>query len=461
MTKKYRKNCSRRGIALLASLLFLAVFCALSVGFLSLSSANTQIARNHSFGNGAFTSAQSGYEVVRYLMDGIQVYGTHPAGTVYEVYQQLQSRIGSYGMSCIQASYDISTNKITVSNVPLAAGGGKSFNFTIAGDDNDSTLFHASIIGTNGDINRRISVNYHLVSRGHSVFDFGIATKGPLLMSGQTSVSGVNIAVESDVFIDANTTGDSFSISNQALVQGNVHIVNPYASYTIGTKSSIGGETGKAAEDHVYLGVNPVDFPTANPRYFQQFATGPTIDKTNVKNYTVLENAVIAAGTNPTFASDMVIKGVLYIEQPNTVKFSAKTTVQGIIAADSQAGVINTANSLQFTGQVVCQDVSTLQGSQFDAIRGETGTFLMAPGFYADFTGQANVINGVMAVGGIRFTGDAGGTINGSIINYSTLPVTLQGQSELFFNRSGTSQNPAGFIPVKTVTIDQSSYCEI
>jgi hypothetical protein len=66
-----------------------------------------------------------------------------------------------------------------------------------------------------------------------------------------------------------------------------------------------------------------------------------------------------------------------------------------------------------------------------------------------------------MAVGGIRFTGDAGGTINGSIINYSPLPVTLQGQSELFFNRSGTSQNPAGFIPVKTVTIDQSSYCEI
>ncbi len=456
-----RRMYSRRGVALLAALLFLAVFCALSVGFLSLSSANTQIARNHSLGNGAFTSAQSGYEVVRYLMDGIQVYGVHPAGTVYEVYQQLQSRISSYGMSCVQASYDLSTDTISVSNVPLAASG-KSFNFTISGDDADSTLFHTTVTGTNGDINRRISVNYQLVARGHTVFDFGIATKGPLLMSGQTSVSGVNIAVESDVFIDANTTGDSFSISNQALVQGNVHIVNPYASYTIGTKSSIGGETGKAAEDHVYLGVDPVDFPTANPKYFQQFATGPVIDKTtNLDNHAVLENAVIAAGTNPTFASDMVIKGVLYVEQPNTVKFAGKATVQGIIAADSQAGVINTANSLQFSGQVVCEDVSTLEGSQFDAIRGETGTFLMAPGFFADFTGQANVINGVMAVGGIRFTGQAGGTINGSIINYSPLPVTLQGQSELFFNRSGTSQNPAGFVPVKTVTIDQSSYSEI
>nr|HML76200.1 hypothetical protein [Anaerohalosphaeraceae bacterium] len=303
-----RRMYSRRGVALLAALLFLAVFCALSVGFLSLSSANTQIARNHSLGNGAFTSAQSGYEVVRYLMDGIQVYGTHPAGTVYEVYQQLQSRISSYGMSCIQAGYDLSTDTITVSNVPLAAGGGKSFNFAITGDDADSTLFHASIIGTNGDINRRISVNYQLISRGHSVFDFGIATKGPLLMSGQTSVSGVNIAVESDVFIDANTTGDSFSISNQALVQGNVHIVNPYASYTIGTKSSIGGATGKAAEDNVHLGVNPVEFPTANPQYFKQFATGPVIDdNSDWSNNSVLENAVIKAGTNPTFSSEVTI----------------------------------------------------------------------------------------------------------------------------------------------------------
>ncbi|MBN2513685.1 MAG: hypothetical protein JXB18_12170 [Sedimentisphaerales bacterium] len=455
-----RKMYSRRGVALLAALLFLAVFCALSVGFLSLSSANTQIARNHSLGNGAFTSAQSGYEVVRYLMDGIQIYGTHPAGTVYEVYQQLQSRISSYGMSCIQAGYDLSTDTISVSNVPLAASG-KSFNFTISGDDADSNLFHTTVTGTNGDISRRISVNYQLATRGHTVFDFGIATKGPLLMSGQTSVTAANIAVESDVFIDAVTTGDTFSISNQALVQGNVHIVNPYASYTIGTKSSVGGATGEEAEDHVYLGADPVDFPTANPQYFQKFATGPIIDNTNVNDYSVLENAVIAAGTNPTFASDMVIKGVLYVEQPNTVKFSAKTTVQGIIAADSQAGVIDTANSLQFTGQVVCEDVSTLEGSQFDAIRGETGTFLMAPGFFADFTGQANVINGVMAVGGIRFTGDAGGTINGSIINYSPMPVTLQGQSELLFNRSGTSQNPAGFVPVMTVSIDQSSYSEI
>lgn len=455
-----RKMYSRRGVALLAALLFLAVFCALSVGFLSLSSANTQIARNHSLGNGAFTSAQSGYEVVRYLMDGIQIYGTHPAGTVYEVYQQLQSRISSYGMSCIQAGYDLSTDTISVSNVPLAASG-KSFNFTISGDNADSNLFHTTVTGTNGDISRRISVNYQLATRGHTVFDFGIATKGPLLMSGQTSVTAANIAVESDVFIDAVTTGDTFSISNQALVQGNVHIVNPYASYTIGTKSSVGGATGEEAEDHVYLGADPVDFPTANPQYFQKFATGPIIDNTNVNDYSVLENAVIAAGTNPTFASDMVIKGVLYVEQPNTVKFSAKTTVQGIIAADSQAGVIDTANSLQFTGQVVCEDVSTLEGSQFDAIRGETGTFLMAPGFFADFTGQANVINGVMAVGGIRFTGDAGGTINGSIINYSPMPVTLQGQSELLFNRSGTSQNPAGFVPVMTVSIDQSSYSEI
>ena len=157
----------------------------------------------------------------------------------------------------------------------------------------------------------------------------------------------------------------------------------------------------------------------------------------------------------------MVIKGILFVEQPNLVKFAGKTQIQGIIAADSEPGTSSASNKLMFSGQVTCQDVSTLQGSQFDAIKNEKGTFIMAPGFYADFTGQANVVNGVMAVAGVRFTGQAGGTINGSIINYANVQVTLEGQGHLQFNRSGTTTNPAGFTPVKTLAINQSSYSEI
>ena len=60
-----------------------------------------------------------------------------------------------------------------------------------------------------------------------------------------------------------------------------------------------------------------------------------------------------------------------------------------------------------------CLDVGDLEGAEFAAISEETGTFLIAPGFSSDFSGQSNIINGVIAVAGVRFTGQAGGTING------------------------------------------------
>jgi hypothetical protein len=55
----------------------------------------------------------------------------------------------------------------------------------------------------------------------------------------------------------------------------------------------------------------------------------------------------------------------------------------------------------------------------------------------------------------------AGGTVNGSIINYSDETMTLTGNSDLYFNRSGTSHVPAGFVPEIVLQYDPSSYSEI
>jgi len=461
---KTQRQSVRQGIALIMAMVFIVIFAAISIGFLSLSSANTQTANNHRIGNGAFCSAQSGYEIIRYLASGIQVHGIYgteqPTATMHEVYTRLKDRITASGMTCIALSpYPYTgAGPISISNVSLSADGRKTFSIELGAADPNTVYVH--IKGNDGQASKRIRVNYNLAEHGHSVFDYGIATKGPLDMSGQSTITGVNLAVESDVFIDTSIVGDSFSIGSKASVQGDVHIVNQYATYSI--NGSVGGETGLEARDHVIIGVDPVNFPIPNVQHFRQFVTGPRIDQyTNLGNYATLDNATIAAGTNPTFSSDRQINGVLFIEQPNVVKFSGKVTIKGIIVGDSQPGTTSSANSIQFSGQVSCQDISTLQGEQFANLRNETGTFLIAPGFHADFTGQANVITGVIATAGVRFSGQAGGTINGSIINYASVPVTLQGQGNLQFNRSGTTINPAGFTPVKTLSINQSSYSEV
>ncbi len=57
--------------------------------------------------------------------------------------------------------------------------------------------------------------------------------------------------------------------------------------------------------------------------------------------------------------------------------------------------------------------------------------------------------------------GNAGGTINGSIVNYSDAEMTLQGNTDLYFNRSGLDEVPAGFVPQLVMYYDPSSYAEV
>ena len=63
----------------------------------------------------------------------------------------------------------------------------------------------------------------------------------------------------------------------------------------------------------------------------------------------------------------------------------------------------------------------------------------------------------------VEFTGgvDITGIINGSVINYSNESMMLSGNSDLYFNRSGTTESPAGFVPEIILKYDPSSYTEV
>jgi hypothetical protein len=98
---------------------------------------------------------------------------------------------------------------------------------------------------------------------------------------------------------------------------------------------------------------------------------------------------------------------------------------------------------------------------QFSGIRNEVGTFVLAPGFHVGFGGNFDTLSGAIAANGIEFFGNAGGTINGTVVNYSDQTMPLAGNSNLQFNRSGTVEIPAGFIPDIVVNYDPGSYSEV
>jgi hypothetical protein len=75
----------------------------------------------------------------------------------------------------------------------------------------------------------------------------------------------------------------------------------------------------------------------------------------------------------------------------------------------------------------------------------KTGTFLLAPGPSATFTGNVGTVHGMIACNGITTTGNSGGTVRGSIISYSDDAMRMTGNDHWTFDRHDLPPTPAGF----------------
>ncbi len=454
MTQTVKQN----GIALIIMMIVLAVISALVLSLAAISATNLQITENRQNASKALASTHSGIEILRHFLDDINV------STGSQYISSIAAEVNNLFAAEAISNITFTSTGTQINFAPVTIDSTQNQSFSAILDQLDNNTVRLSVTGFCGNFNKTAAINFNVVSRGNSVFNYGVASKGALQMSGQAEISGVDLDVNSSVYIDYidPSSGNSFSISNQASVAGNVYIADPYASYSIGGQAKVGGQSGAAAHDHVILGTEPAQFPTPNPSFFESFATGQVITPgTTIGSSMVLNNAKIEPNTNPTFGGHVTINGVLYIEQPNVVTFSGQATVRGIIVGDGAVGPSTPQNKLVFSGQVHCLDVNGLTGAEFDDIKEQTGTFILAPGFSAEFSGQTSIDNGAIAASGIKFTGQAGGTINGSIINYSdTQPVILSGQSSLFFKRSGTQTSPAGFSSVEQLDYDPTSYAE-
>jgi hypothetical protein len=174
------------------------------------------------------------------------------------------------------------------------------------------------------------------------------------------------------------------------------------------------------------------------------------------------DNVRIVAGTNPIFTGNVTLRGIVFIETPNVVTFAGGTTITGIIVGNGSVSDNSGTNQINFLGTVDSYPVTDLPAdAQFAGLHDEENTFVLAPGFHLGFGGNFNTLNGAVAGNGIDFFGDAGGTINGSVINYSDQEMTLSGNNDLYFNRSGTDEIPAGFVQDIVLNYDPESYSEI
>ena len=451
-----------RGAALIISMIFVLVFSALAVSLAAMSGTNVQIAENQRRANRARACAESGAEVIRSWLNQVYIPGNTPTNLWF---QQVASSFQSAAneISSVTTTYDSST--ITIPTVILNSTEGLSFYalMTPKPTASDPNVLQVDVTGVYGSIKRTIRVNYNFGTRAHTVFDFGVATKGPLHLAGNIELEGVNVSVESDVYIVSEIDPLALSIIGNSQIAGDVHIGNPDGTVDLqGGQASIGGETGQdAIDNHVTFGVPPTEFPVPDPGYFESYATNIVDSSTDTSADATFENITIVAGTNPTFTGHVTLNGIVFVETPNVVTFTGDTTITGIIVGDGNLEDNSGTNQINLTGSVESFPISQLPAeSQFDGLHDETGTFVLAPGFHLSFGGNFTTLNGAIASNGIEFSGNAGGIINGTVVNYSDETMSLSGNSDLYFNRSGATEVPAGFVPEVVLHYDPTSYCE-
>ena len=460
----YLSSRGRQGSVLILSLIFIVMLSAMAVALATMSGSNVQIAENHRKMEDTRGCAESGLEVIRYWMSKIEMSGKTERAQRFDLLaSNLASVLSAAGITNIIPAYS-SGSTITMSNVPLCTSRNQSFSAVLTKlSDSNVRLDVTGYEGPSGDrVSRTIRSEFVFEEQAHTVFDFGVASKGPLVMSGNVEIVGVNVAVESNAYIESMNTLVALSMSGKSEIAGNVKIANPSAAPFLGSNASVGGKTGADAMQNIEIGASPSDFPEMAPAVFYSYATNVLTPSVDLKKAATLTNIRIPAGMNPKFSGNATLKGVVLIEAPNVVEFTGGASITGVIVTNGDRTDDSGANQLIFRGHVAGLSVALLpQEPQFSGLQSQTGTFIIAPGFSLSFGGTFDAIGGAIAANGIEFFGNAGGMIQGSVINYANKETKVWGNSSLMFNRSGLTEVPAGFVPEIILQYDPSAYSEV
>src|SRR4030042_1002804 len=349
MSPSYKTvHLKRHGAVLIISMIFILVFSALAVAMAAMSGVNTQIASNQHKIDFAFASAEAGMEVQRFWLTPVTMpSSTAPSSYLGTIVATVQNDLDANSISNITLYHDGS-----ISAVPLDSVAGQTFSGQLSIDPNDLYTLNVYSTGGNGEISRTIKIGFDIEPYKHPIFNYGLATKGPLTYTGNPTMTAVNEAWEADLYVESSGSLTAMSVGGNCNFAGEIEIGNAAAPADFGGDVLIAGDHNQTAIDnHVHIGVDPVDFPTPLTDRFRPYAGGDVINSsTNLGTYTnILVNCSIAAGTNPSFPKSVIIRGILFIESPNIVTFTRNVALEGIIVADGDLSDPGT-NRIDFMG---------------------------------------------------------------------------------------------------------------
>jgi hypothetical protein len=453
------RSFARRGLATVLAMLYLALFAVLAVGFFAATSMSAQISRNERRLNDAQLGAESGLQFMRYQLGQVDITTTTLQADllpkVCAELARLMDGTGNMGGNAVQITDGTINIPSPTGTVPLEAGGGdKRFRATIT---QSGTFLILTVTGFCSDpnITRTVQMKYAQAPRASALFDFGVASKGKIVTGGSAIVVGQGDPARGSVLSTSMTDPTPVVIGGK-MVSGDISVTNPAANVTY-AGASIGGtkDPVQIEAKHIHKGVTAPDFPDIDTSAYAAYATTAYTGSGGT-----LTNVYIPAGMNPSFSGG-TINGVLYVKAPNRVSFTGNTVINGAIVVENNVAYDPTRNSISFGGNVTVNPISTTGLGLPAGEESLTGAFLLAPGFAASFTGSFGTVGGHVIASGISFTGDAGGTVQGSVINLASVEMDINGSADIVIAATGTTNYPTGvtfgvkYVPLPDTYVEQ------
>jgi len=447
----------RRGSVYLLSLILLAVFLSLAIAFMAMSDLSLAKGSNYDRATSARMTAESGLSYMLAVLGQLRLPGTTCADDFADnLCQALAARM--------DFTANLAGEQITVSGsdvcVPDIATDEGSFDCRIRWVGPNRA--YMEVRGLSRGASRRIAMELDLLVRQPLVFDYGLASRGQVSISGNSSIVGVNYPEEANVISTTTSQPDAILIEGNTTVSGGLMTSGEDALIIIeGTPSIAGSTDPNVYADSIHMGVETPDFPELDLGPLQALATNVVNSETDIENDSVFSNIRIAPNTNPVFTSKVVINGVIFIEAPNIVKFDGGADVNGFIVTEATNEALSDCQ-IFFGGHVEAKSVAVLPDTpEFADVKEQTGTFVVAPGFGVTFAGSFSAINGTIAADQLIFTGTAEGVVQGSVIGLADVPTIIGGNVDIYVDRLNANPDPAGFVESFAFSPVPDTYAEL
>jgi hypothetical protein len=479
------------------AMLYLVLFASLAVGFYAATNTAVQIAANERHVRQAMLSTESGMEFMRLVLGNVELPARTSADQVWtKLCQQVAAQIDrtpNFG----NANITPPSSGVTTWTLPtLTMPGGGQCSVTLAPKDGSAENIDVTVTGIEPDLRtdkskgtdplrRKIRLTYVKGPRASEIFDYGVASRSAISMSGKAQITGAAGDLARGSVLSATANPVPLSMTGNPVISGDFSYTNPNGKPSFGNGTIAGYKSSESDfANHIHSGVREPAFPLIDSSSFEKFVpkptdTGASVIATNPpstrKSFT---NIRIKANANPSFAAGTVIQGVVFIETPNQITFTGGVTIQGVIVVDQSQynGTVNT-NTIRFGGNITHQGVETIPDappfvvtvpdatdpskSQVIHLPQLTGSFLLAPGFGVTMTGNSNSVGGTIVTSKLDISGTAGANVKGTVINLDDTAVNMTGTSDIIIRASGSGQYPAGITFGSHFTPNPATYLEL